>query len=131
MEPVVWAAALGAASTVAAVFITGWFGRRQNRAQVQEITNRAHGEIYAAYEGLLTQQRTDAQITREEARSAKEAARAAEQRADAAEEMAYQANDRMRSMERLLAELRPFLERVPGSEAFVAQIDRALTAARP
>jgi hypothetical protein len=124
-------AAIGFASTVGGILITGWLGRRQNRAQVQEITNRAHGEIYAAYEGLLRQQRTDAQITREEARSCKDAARAAEQRADAAEEMAYQANDRMRSMERLLSELRPFLERVPGSEAFVAQIDRALAAARP
>src|SRR5688572_14554884 len=117
MDPVVIAAGLGAVSTVGAVLVTAWFGRRQTRAQTDQITNIAHGLIYGQYQDILTQMRGDYQLMREEARLAKEAARQAEQRADAAEEMAYQANDRMRSMERLLSELRPFLERVPGSEA--------------
>lgn len=129
MDATIVVAILGVVSTVGAVLITGWFGRRQTAAQTEQITAQAHSLIFAEYRDLITAQRTDAQLARELAHGADERARQAEQRADAAEEMAYRADDRMRSMERLLTELRPFLERVPGSEAFVAQIDR-LTAAR-
>lgn len=124
MDATTIAASVGALTTVGGILITGWFGRKQTKAQTEQITATAHGLIYAEYRDLITAQRTDAQLAREEARGARDTARQAEQRADAAEEMAYKADDRMRAMERLLVDLRPFLERVPGSETFLAQIDR-------
>lgn len=123
-------AVVGAVATVGAVLVTGWFGRKQVAAQAERITATAHGLIYAEYRDLIAAVRTDAQLARELAHGAEEKARSAEQRADAAEEMAYRADDRMRSMERLLVDLRPFLERVPGSEQFLAQIDRLTASAR-
>jgi outer membrane murein-binding lipoprotein Lpp len=124
IDAAVITAVLGFAGTIGGILITAWFGRRQVKAQADHITATAHSLIYNEYNSLITALRTDAQIAREEARGAKETARLAEQRSDAAEEMAYQADSRMQSMERLLVDLRPFLERVPGSEAFLAQIER-------
>lgn len=131
MDATVLVALVGAAATVGAVLLTNWFNRRHLAAQTEHITTTAHREIYAEYSTLLTTMRNDMQLTREEARSAHDVARQAEQRADAAEEKAYSADYRMRSMERLLTDLRPLIiTHVPGHEAWVGQMDR-LMAARP
>jgi hypothetical protein len=130
MTATIVVALLGVASTVGAVLVTGWFGRKQADAQAELITATAHEKIYGAYGVLLDELRTDNEATRQQVLGANDRARRAEERADAAEEMAYQANARMRNMEQLLVELRPFLEGVAGSETFVAQIDR-LTSRAP
>lgn len=124
MDPTAIATLLGGVATVAGVLLTGWFGRRQSRAQADQITATAHSLIYSEYREIITELRTDAQVAREESRGAKSTAREAEQRADKAEEMAYKADSQMQAMERLLIDLRVFLETVPNTEVFVAQIDR-------
>lgn len=117
--------ALGAASTVAAVLITGWFGRKQAAAQTSQITAEAHTKIYESYGTLITALRTDVQLAREEARGAHAAARAAEERADSAEDRAYNADYRLRTMQQLLVDLRPLIAaHVPGAEMWLSQLDR-------
>lgn len=137
MDSTAFATMAGAVSTVAAVLVTGWFGRRQVRAQADritaDITAKAHQQIYAEYGNLIAALRTDAQLAREQSRGALETARDAERRADEAEERAYQAEMRMRALERLLSVLRTFLATVtvPGVDAFLAQMDRLLPADTP
>lgn len=134
MDSTALTAVAGAVSTVGAVLVTGWFGRRQARAQADritaDITAQAHRQIYAEYGNLIAELRTDAKLAREQSRGALEMARDAERRADEAEECAYQAEMRMRALERLLAGLRTFLATVtaPGVDAFLAQMDRLLPA---
>ncbi len=130
MDSTIVVALLGAASTVGAVLITGWFGRRNLSAQTAHITATAHSEIYESYGTLITALRNDVQLAREEARGAHAAARQAEQRADAAEDRAYNADYRLRTMQQLLADLRPLIAaHVPGAEMWLSQLDR-VTAAR-
>lgn len=131
MDPTVLVALAGTGSTIGAILLTSWFNRRHLAAQTQNITTTAHTQIYAQYAELLTTMRNDMQLTREEARAAHDVARQAEKRADDAEEKAYSADYRLRSMERLLVDLRPLIVlHVPGHEAWVGQMDR-LMAARP
>jgi hypothetical protein len=130
MDPTIVVALLGAVATVAAVLITGWFGRRQAAAQTAQITATAHTEIYKSYETLITALRTDVQLARQEARGAHEAARSAEQRADQAEDKAYTADYRVRTMHQLLVDLRPLIAaHVPGADMWLSQVDRVVAAA--
>ena len=129
VDPTIMVALLGAASTVGAVLITGWFGRRNLAAQTAHITATAHSEIYQAYGELIGTLRTDVQLAREEARGAHSAARAAEERADSAEDRAYNADYRLRTMQQLLVDLRPLIAaHVPGADMWLSQLDRVTKA---
>lgn len=119
----------GVGGGVVTKLVTAWFNRGRVAAQIQQITNAAHTEIYEQYGTLIKELRQDAELAREEARGARHEAREAQLRATEAEARAAGAENRATAAEAQLSEMRKLVQmHVPDADVLMrgfAQLARA------
>ncbi|MFC4333853.1 hypothetical protein [Salininema proteolyticum] len=118
MDPATLALIGSAASGAGASAVTAYVGRRLRRAQVRQITEEAHTQIYEAYGHLLAELRTDLEAARGEVGRYREELATSRERGD---RMAAELNNLRSRLEAaelreaaLAAEVRQLTDRADG-----------------